>query len=185
MNLSNKLTIFRIILVPFFLFFFLCEKFLLSLVLFLLAILTDFLDGKIARLKNEVTDFGRFLDPIADKILTTSAYLYFAKLNFFSIVPIFLILSREFVVSAVRLLACSNGQVVAANFWGKLKTFFQTLSIIFAILFLYFSINLKFKSNFLNFFVLFSNIFVWLSAIISVISGFSYAREYLNFKIED
>ena len=151
----------------------------MALFLFSLAVLTDFLDGKLARLKNEVTDFGKFLDPIADKVLTTSAYLYFIKINLLGIVPVFIILSREFVISAVRLLACKKGKVIAANFLGKLKTFFQVLSIILAILFLYLTINLRLQLDFLN---LFFQFFVWTSVILSVISGFSYVKECFGFE---
>ena len=155
-------------------------RFLLALVLFILAVLTDFLDGKIARLNNQVTDFGKFLDPIADKILTTFAYLYLIKAGIFSIVPVSLIFSREFVVFAVRLLACQKGTVIAANFLGKIKTFFQTVSIILAILHLYLTLNLNTEFSFLSILIWLVKFSVWVSALFSVISALSYVKGYYN-----
>lgn len=143
-------------------------------IFFVLAAFTDYLDGKIARKNNQVTDFGKFLDPIADKILTTSAYIYFVKIDIVSIVPIIVIFTREFIVSAVRLLACQKGKVIAANFLGKSKTFFQLSSINFAILFLCLDMNLGLKNTFTqSIFVLF-RLFIWLSTIMSVVSCVTY-----------
>ena len=143
-------------------------------IFFVLAAFTDYLDGKIARKNNQVTDFGKFLDPIADKILTTSAYIYFVKIDIVSIVPIIVIFTREFIVSAVRLLACQKGKVIAANFLGKSKTVFQLSSIILAILFLYLNVNLGLKNIFTqSIFVLF-RLFIWLSTIMSVVSCVKY-----------
>ena len=143
-------------------------------IFFILAAFTDYLDGKIARKNNQVTDFGKLLDPIADKILTTSAYIYFVKIDIVSIVPIIVIFTREFLVSAVRLLACQEGKVIAANFLGKFKTIFQLSSIVLAILFLYLNVNLGLKNIFTqSVFVLF-RLFVWLSTILSVVSCVTY-----------
>lgn len=180
MTLSNKLTIFRMVLAPVFFVGLIHGKFLVALILFVLAMLTDFLDGKIARLNNQVTDFGKFLDPIADKILTTFAYLYLVKANVFNVVPVSLIFSREFIVSAIRLIACQKGTVIAANLLGKIKTFFQTFSIILAILYLYLTLNLNMKFSFLNILLWFVDFLVWISALFSVISGLSYVKKYYN-----
>lgn len=180
MTLSNKLTIFRMVLAPVFFVGLIHSKFLVALILFVLAMLTDFLDGKIARLNNQVTDFGKFLDPIADKILTTFAYLYLLKADLFSIVPVSLIFSREFIVSAIRLIACQKGAVIAANLLGKIKTFFQTVSIFLAIIYLYLTQNLNMRFSFLNVSIWIINFLVWVSALFSVISGLSYVKEYYN-----
>ena len=174
MNASNKLTVFRILIVPIFLYFLMNKIYTIAGVFFVLATFTDYLDGKIARKNNQVTDFGKLLDPIADKILTTSAYIYFVKIDIVSIVPVIVIFAREFLVAAIRLLACQKGKVIAANFIGKSKTIFQLSSIILAILFLYLNVNLGLKNIFTqSVFVLF-RLFVWLSTILSVVSCVTY-----------
>ena len=128
MNLPNMLTIFRILLVPIFVFFMLInpnDSFYLtmSLIIFILASLTDAIDGKIARKYNLVTNFGKFLDPIADKILVLAAMVMLVEMNKLPAwIPI-IVLFREFVVSGYRLIAVENGgQVIAASIWGKIKT---------------------------------------------------------------
>lgn len=112
MNLPNKLTLFRVIIVPFFVFF-MCfsaipYRFLCATILFGLASLTDMLDGKIARKYNLVTDFGKFLDPLADKVLVAAALVCFIELNWTSAWIVFVILTREFLVSGIRLVAASS-----------------------------------------------------------------------------
>ena len=135
MNLPNKLTVLRVILVPFFVFFLLYDFIphhnLIALIIFAAASYTDHLDGKIARRDNLITNFGKFMDPLADKILVISALICFVASG--SVSPWFLILItfREFAVTSIRLVASSGkGKVIAANIWGKMKTVSQIVAII-------------------------------------------------------
>lgn len=133
MNLPNKLTLSRIILVPFFIAAILIDFPLhnaVALLFFIVASVTDLLDGKIARKRNLITDFGKFCDPLADKILVTSALLCFVQLGLCGSVPVIIVLFREFAVTSIRLLAATDGKVVAANIWGKVKTVTQMVAII-------------------------------------------------------
>ena len=174
MNFSNKLTVSRMAVAPFFLFSLMTKKFLCALFLFVFAVLTDFFDGKIARSTNQVTDFGKFLDPIADKVLTTMAFLYLLKVNVFDIVPVSIIFSREFMVSAVRLVACRRGLVLPAGFYGKVKTFFQMVSIIFGISHLFLKDNFCLLGKKLSYILILSHVFLWVSILFSIISCFKY-----------
>ncbi|MGN1107093.1 MAG: CDP-diacylglycerol--glycerol-3-phosphate 3-phosphatidyltransferase, partial [Huintestinicola sp.] len=126
MNLPNKLTVARVVLVPFFIFFLLTDIVPLSpmwaLVVFALASITDALDGHIARSRNLVTNFGKFLDPLADKVLVISALVCFVDMGLAGAVPVIIIIAREFMVSGLRLVTAGEGGVVAAGIWGKLKT---------------------------------------------------------------
>lgn len=133
MNLPNKLTLLRIILVPFFIASILIPfpfHNLVALAFFGLASITDLLDGKIARSRNLVTNFGKFCDPLADKILVTSALLCFIQQDLCSCIPVIIVLFREFSVTSIRLLAATDGKVVSANIWGKVKTVTQIIAII-------------------------------------------------------
>lgn len=126
MNLPNKLTVLRVLMIPVFVLFMLVDIFgnvdkVIALVIFILASLTDMLDGKIARKYNLVTNFGKFMDPLADKLLVSSALICLSG----SKIPIWIvivIISREFIISGFRLVAADNGVVIAAGIWGKLKT---------------------------------------------------------------
>lgn len=127
MNLPNKLTTFRVILIPFFVFFLLAPYFegygnYIALVIFIVASLTDFLDGKIARKYNLVTNFGKFMDPLADKLLVCSALICLIALDRIPAWIVIVIISREFIISGFRLIAADNGVVIAASYWGKFKT---------------------------------------------------------------
>ncbi len=141
MNLPNKLTLFRIILVPFFVAFLLNpgipHHYLWAGILFGIAAYTDHLDGKIARKYNQITDFGKFLDPIADKILVVSALVCFVQLGLAPTWCVLLIIAREFMVTSLRLVAVDNGKVLAANNWGKTKTVSQIIATVFILLFQY------------------------------------------------
>ena len=193
MNTPNKLTVARMIATPIFMATMLIEfpyHYLVSLVLFAVASLTDMIDGKMARKYNLVTDFGKFLDPLADKMLTTSAYLgfmflYSADNKNFGIqltTIVFIVLFREFMVSSLRLVTANSGLVVAANIWGKLKTVSQMVGLVVA-LFLYtliadFSLTLIKTVCDIIIMVLF-----WISAVLCVISGLIYLNEckgYIN-----
>ncbi len=140
MNLPNKLTMFRVILIPFFVFFLLVDIGLgvaapiISLVIFILASLTDMLDGKIARKYNLVTNFGKFMDPLADKLLVCSALICLIELGMVPSWMVIVIIAREFIISGFRLIAADNRVVIAASMWGKFKTTFQMVAIILLIL---------------------------------------------------
>lgn len=147
MNLPNKLTIARVVMIPFVMFFYFANFIpfgigkLVALVLFILASLTDMLDGKIARKHNLITNFGKFLDPIADKMLTSCVlFMIIADgtiANPWGAIIATIIISREFMVSALRLLVASNGTVLAADMWGKVKTTVQMIALPICILFAY------------------------------------------------
>ena len=135
MNLPNKLTILRVIMVPFFVLFMLTDiggpaNKWISLILFVVASLTDLLDGKIARKYNLVTNFGKFMDPLADKLLVCSAMICLIEMNKLDAWIVIVIISREFIISGFRLVASDSGVVIAASYWGKFKTVFQMAMII-------------------------------------------------------
>lgn len=139
MNLPNKLTVLRIIMVPFFVFFMLTDvggeaNKWIALILFCVASLTDMLDGKIARARNLVTNFGKFMDPLADKLLVCSAMICLIQTGQLAAWIVVIIIAREFIISGFRLIASDNGVVIAASYWGKFKTTFQMLMVIVLIL---------------------------------------------------
>lgn len=134
MNLPNKLTILRVILIPFFVFFMLTDYVegsnWIAVAFFCIASLTDFLDGYIARKYNLVTNFGKFMDPLADKMLVSSAFICLVAQGRIAAWIVIIIIAREFVISGFRLVASDNGVVIAASYWGKFKTNFQMFAII-------------------------------------------------------
>lgn len=140
MNLPNKLTTLRVIMIPFFVFFLLWQNGenrtfrMIALALFIIASLTDLLDGKIARKYNLVTNFGKFMDPLADKLLVCSALICLIERNALPAWMVIIIISREFIISGFRLIASDNGVVIAASYWGKFKTTFQMVSVVLLIL---------------------------------------------------
>lgn len=139
MNLPNKLTVVRMVLVPFFVAALLLSKTndslkWVALALFVIASLTDFADGYIARKYNLVTNFGKFMDPLADKILTISGMICLVELGRIPSWIVVIIVAREFIISGFRLVAAENGVVIAANYWGKFKTTFQMIMIILMIM---------------------------------------------------
>lgn len=132
MNLPNKLTVLRMILVPFFVLALLWpfpHHFLIALIIFGAASYTDHLDGMLARKHNQITDFGKFMDPLADKILVISALVCFVSLGLCDVWLVLLIIAREFMVTSIRLVAAGKGSVIAANNWGKAKTVSQIVAI--------------------------------------------------------
>ena len=133
MNLPNKLTILRVIMIPFFIVFLLVpitpyDKWI-ALTIFIIASLTDLLDGKIARKYNLVTNFGKFMDPLADKLLVCAALIALVELNRIPAWIVILIISRDFIISGFRLVASDNHVVIAASYWGKFKTVFQMVMV--------------------------------------------------------
>ncbi len=184
MNLPNRLTVIRIVLAPLFLLLLLVQfpfHYVLSGAVFGLAALTDLFDGRIARSRGLVTNFGKFLDPLADKMLTTAAFLGFLALGRLDVWAVMLILTREFMVTSVRLIAAKDGVVVAASIAGKTKTVAQFVSILFMIAALEFS---TWQTSLLagaalpdlaySLPLLIGRILVWVSVVLTLISGFEY-----------
>ena len=174
MNTANKLTIFRVILVPVFMVFLLKEGFawqMAALGVFVLASLTDMFDGQIARKRNQITTFGKFMDPLADKVLTTAAFVIFMQRGVINSWALMLILAREFMVAGIRLCEVGEGKVIAASFWGKFKTVSQMAAIIASILIL----NLPIIPEPTG--MLISAVLIWISIFFTVISGIEYLAQ--------
>ncbi|MBQ9106405.1 MAG: CDP-diacylglycerol--glycerol-3-phosphate 3-phosphatidyltransferase [Clostridia bacterium] len=188
MNLPNKLTVIRMILAPIFLLLMTLSfewHWFCALVVFVVASITDLLDGQIARKRGIVTNFGKFLDPIADKILTTSAFLGIMATDLECYKGVawitFIVLIREFTVASLRMLCASEGTVVAADMWGKVKTVFQMIAIIMVLAFEWFKADVFPLFSFLDGLTwintvmdVTANVFLWLSALLTIISGINY-----------
>lgn len=167
MNTPNKLTIARMIIVPFIVIFLLTgwggeANRYISLTLFVVASVTDWFDGYLARKNNLVTNFGKFMDPLADKLLVCSAMICMIDLKRLPAWFVIIIIAREFIISGFRLIAAENGIVIAANYWGKFKTASQMIMIILLIL------------HFDGIFVILEQIFIWLSLALTIISLITY-----------
>lgn len=191
MNLPNKLTLLRVLLIPVFMVF--AEMtvyggaswcYLAAGIVFAVASFTDYLDGHIARKNNLVTDFGKFADPLADKVLTTVAFLYMLLQGVCSPIVLAIVLAREFTVSGVRMMAAGSkeGKVIAANMWGKAKTVLQMVTIIIYY-FGYFiesrfvTVNSAFYTQIISFGL------CWLVALLTAVSGIQYVwqnRRFVN-----
>lgn len=188
MNLPNKLTIVRMVLAPIYLVLMLVEfpyHYLAALIVFALAAVTDALDGHIARKNNLITAFGKLTDPLADKMLTTAALLAFMDQGLCSIWIVMIVLTREFAVTSVRLVASAQGVVIPANIWGKAKTVSQMVSTIIIMLLaqLEASLNIFQYTGWLTL-ARTSNILLWFTAIMTVISGVTYlidGKKYIDF----
>ncbi len=180
MNLANKLTLLRIILVPVFLIFFLVQGIdygtIIATIIFIVASITDQLDGHIARSRNQITTFGKFMDPLADKLLVTAVFVCLVQIDMIPAWAVIIILSREFAVSGLRSIAASNGLVIAASWWGKIKTVIQMIAIILFLLTVNIMSlnNISLITNYLPFFVWAANIVFYIAVIITIISGIDY-----------
>lgn len=146
MNLPNKLTVIRMALIPVFLAFMMLHgavphSFLIAAIIFAAASFTDYLDGHIARKQNLVTDFGKFMDPLADKLLVLSAMICFVESGWASGLAVIVILAREFLVTSVRLIAAGHGKVIAADIWGKVKTVLQIVWVLYTLLLMWISFD--------------------------------------------
>lgn len=193
MNLPNKLTVLRIAIVPLMIATLLIgfpHHYLVSGLLFGIAALTDFFDGRIARKRNLITDFGKFADPLADKILVISALVCFAELSITSSVVAIVILFREFAVTSIRLVAASSGKVVAANMWGKAKTVSQIIAIAVTFALQYIAelmsmsiipVSADVLSQCALVFYIVSNVCLWISAALALISGIIYIKDNREF----
>ena len=167
MNLPNKLTVLRVIMVPFFFFFMLTDvggaaNKWIALALFVVASLTDMLDGKIARKYNLVTNFGKFMDPLADKLLVCSAMICLIPDGRLDAAIVIVIIAREFIISGFRLVASDSGIVIAASYWGKFKTVFQMAMIIVLI------------ADFGGVFDIVGEVLIWIAVALTLISLFDY-----------
>ncbi len=173
MNLPNKITIFRVCMIPIFLIFMLVSNIpggkYIAAAVFIIAALSDLLDGYIARKHNLVTNFGKFMDPLADKLLVSSALICLVELKLLPAWIVIVIIAREFIISGFRLIASDNGVVIAASWWGKIKTVVQMVMSIMLI------INLDF--DFIN---VLEQIAVYLAAVLTIISLIDYMIKNKN-----
>ena len=184
MNLANKLTMIRIFLVPVFLFFITVKEIpygsIIATVVFIIASITDQLDGHIARSRNQITNFGKFMDPLADKLLVTAALVALVELKLVAGWAVVVILAREFAVSGLRTLAASDGIVIAASWWGKIKTVTQMIAILLLLL----KVNINTSANAINFinnnsylnsfFTYVPETIMFIAVLITIISGIDY-----------
>ena len=173
MNLPNKLTILRAAMIPFFVFFLLNAKIpyhqYLAAAVFIVASITDALDGHIARKYNLITNFGKFMDPLADKLLVCSALICFVELGLIPSWIVIVIISREFIISGFRLVASDNGVVIAASYWGKFKTVSQMIMSVLLILHIKHPVLL-----------LAEQVFIYVSLILTVVSLVDYIAKNKN-----
>lgn len=192
MNTPNKLTVLRIVLVPFYVFFLLMPEiphhYIIAALLFGAAAYTDHLDGKIARKKNMITDFGKFADPLADKIMIVAALACFVQTGLTNAVVLILIVFREFMVTSIRLVASSQGKVVAANKWGKAKTVSQIASVLLVMLMQYVLelesmniISFADRAKAVTVSDIAGDIFMWTAVILTLVSGIIYLIQNFDF----
>ncbi|AOY77263.1 CDP-diacylglycerol--glycerol-3-phosphate 3-phosphatidyltransferase [Clostridium formicaceticum] len=170
MNLANRLTILRIFLIPVFMIFLLNKipyGVEIAAFIFIIAAITDALDGYVARKKNQITTLGKFMDPLADKLLVSAALISLVQMGKLSALVVIIIIAREFTISILRAVAAAEGVVIAASWWGKLKTITQIIAIIAVLI-----DNFPFK--YINF--PFDMIMVWVAVIFTIISGIDYIR---------
>lgn len=169
MNLPNKLTIFRCILIVPFVAFLLNGYDLIATVIFIVASLTDLLDGKIARKYNLVTNFGKFMDPLADKLLVCSALICLIEMGRLDAWIVCIIIAREFIISGFRLIASDNGIVIAASYWGKFKTTFQMIMVVV--------LMLNIQNDIM---IILGQILIWVSLALTIISLVDYVAKNLD-----
>lgn len=192
LNTPNKLTVLRIILVPFFVAVLLLPQiphhYIIAALIFGAASYTDHLDGKIARKKNLITDFGKFADPLADKIMVTAAIACFVQVGLTNAIILILVLAREFTVTSIRLVAAGKGKVVAANNWGKAKTISQIVVVILVLVMQYIlelnsmgCITLENADILLSIFTVTDDILMWIMVVFTLVSGFIYIWDNREF----
>jgi len=188
MNTPNKLTVLRMIIAPVFMYFFLIESFwmrLLALGLFTIAALTDLADGYYARKYGKITKFGKFMDPLADKILVSCALVSFIHLKYVATLPTMLIIGREFFVTGLRLMAAHHGVIIAASYWAKVKTFLQLTVVGVVISYISLVTTLEhFESPWLASvqfdYYLYFNVLLWAAAAVTVWTGIDYVWKYFD-----
>ena len=185
LNVPNLLTIARVFITPIFLTVILMDtlphRFLIACIIFSIGSITDAIDGHLARKNNQITNVGKFLDPIADKILTTSALLAFMSMGLCNIWIVMLVLTREFAIASVRMIAAAGGVVIPANIWGKIKTVSQmTFTILIMLLGeAYYIVETSYAELFARLpdLSLVSNGLLWITAILTIISGVIYLND--------
>ena len=173
MNLPNKLTVLRVLMVPFFVLFMLTDiggaaNKWIALAIFCVASITDALDGKIARARNLVTNFGKFMDPLADKLLVCSAMICMITTGQLAAWIVIIIIAREFIISGFRLVAADAGIVIAASYWGKFKTVAQMAMIIVLL------------ADFGGVFDMIGNILIWVSLVLTIVSLVDYVKKNIQ-----
>ncbi len=192
MNTPNKLTVLRIVIVPFYVFFLLMptipHHYIIAVLLFAAAAYTDHLDGKIARKNNMITDFGKFADPLADKIMIVSALGCFVQVGLTNAIILILIVSREFMVTSMRLVAAGSGKVVAANNWGKAKTISQIAAVLAVMVMQYVvelntlgCISLDNIDGLAYTFNIIGDILMWITVVLTLVSGAIYIIQNFDF----
>lgn len=184
MNLPNKLTMLRIILIPFMMFFYLADFIpygigkIIAIAIFIIASLTDLLDGKIARKRNLVTDLGKFLDPIADKLLTATAFLLIMADGTipapWGVIVVAIIIAREYTVSALRQIAATKGIVLAADMWGKIKTVVQMIALPVSMLVAYLKVCGFASTTVVLVLAIISYVLIGFATLLTVMSGIHY-----------
>ena len=188
LNIPNKLTILRILLTPVFLGVILWEelphRFVIACLVFSAGAITDAIDGHLARKKNQNTNFGKFLDPIADKVLTTSALLAFMSMGLCNIWIVMLVLTREFAIASIRMIAAAGGVVIPAKIWGKIKTVSQmTFTILIMLLgeiyYILADLNAELLAKLPELSII-SNGLLWITAILTVVSGVIYIKDSIK-----
>ena len=173
MNLPNKLTVLRVLMVPFFVLFMLTDiggaaNKWIALAIFCIASLTDMLDGKIARARNLVTNFGKFMDPLADKLLVCSAMICMITTGQLAAWIVIIIIAREFIISGFRLVAADAGIVIAASYWGKFKTVAQMAMIIVLL------------ADFGGVFDMIGTVLIWVSLVLTIVSLVDYVKKNIQ-----
>lgn len=177
MNLPNKLTLLRVLMIPVFVFFMLTDyagKFSgwIAIAIFIIASLTDLLDGRIARKQNLVTNFGKFMDPMADKLLVCAAMICLVEMRELQAWIVIIIISRELIISGFRLIASDNGVVIAASYWAKFKTTFQMIMVCLLIA------DIEILS-------VFTQIIIWVALLLTIVSLIDYLMKNKNVMNED
>ena len=194
MNLPNKLTLLRVLMAPLFLLLLVWDfpfHHLAACAVFAIASLTDYIDGKLARKYHLITNLGKFLDPLADKMLTTAAFLGFLAAGKLDVWAVMLILSREFLVTSVRLMAAKDGTVVAASFWGKFKTVMQMVSIIFMLVALEWESwqhtvlkGVALPAEVFSVPLMAGRVLVWVAVVLTIVSGVQYFWQFRHLMSE-
>ncbi|OPJ61822.1 CDP-diacylglycerol--glycerol-3-phosphate 3-phosphatidyltransferase [Clostridium oryzae] len=190
MNLANKLTLVRIFLIPVFLVFIAVKGIpygtIFATLVFIAASITDKLDGYIARSRNQITKFGKLMDPLADKLLVTAALVSLVEYHIIPAWIAIIIIARELAVTGLRSIAASEGIVLAASWWGKIKTVIQIIAIVSALL----EVNLSVQKELISivnaypflesFITMFANISLYIAAVVTIISGYDYFKKNLH-----
>lgn len=183
MNLANKITISRVLMVPLFLFFLLTDSIpspyneVIACIIFIIAASTDGLDGYIARKRKQVTNFGKFMDPLADKLLVTAALISLVGMNKLDSWMAIVIIAREFIVTGLRLVAASEGLVIAASIWGKIKTVSQIIAIVAILLDNLLTVKLGLFFVISGIVIKFNILLMWVAVIFTIYSMIDYINK--------